>query len=107
MSIDKIRSYYGFTKMPFSKDISVSELFGYVGHKEAVARIDYLIDSDSIGVITGEVGSGKTVALRSAVSSIETSKYTVIYISNLSMGKKGIYTHIVTSLGEKPTFFLS
>ena len=37
MSIDKIRSYYGFTKMPFSKDISVSELFGYVGHKEAVA----------------------------------------------------------------------
>lgn len=23
------------------------------------------------------------------------------------MGKKGIYTHIVTSLGEKPTFFLS
>lgn len=36
MSIDKIRSYYGFTKMPFSKDISVSELFGYVGHKETV-----------------------------------------------------------------------
>ena len=107
MSIDKIRTYYGFSKMPFSKDISVSEFFCYMGHKEAVARIEYLIDSNSIGVVTGEVGSGKTVAVRAAVSSIEQSKYTVIYISNPSMGKKGIYTHIVASMGEKPTFFLS
>ncbi len=107
MSIDKIHSYFGFSKMPFGKDISPSELFQYSGHKEALARIKYLIESQAIGVITGEVGSGKTVAARSAISTAEASKYSVIYISNPSMGTKGIYMQIAASMGEQPKFFLS
>lgn len=107
MSIDKIHSYFGFSKMPFDKDISPSELFQSVGHKQAIARIKYLIDSQAIGVITGEVGSGKTVAVRSAISTAEASKYSVTYISNPSMGTKGIYMQLVSSMGEEPKFFLS
>ena len=107
MSIDKIHSYFGFSKMPFEKDISPSELFQSIGHKEATARIKYLVDSQAIGVITGEVGSGKTVAVRSAMSSSQSSKYSAIYISNPSIGARGIYTQIVASMGEEPKFFLS
>lgn len=107
MSIDQIRSYFGFTKMPFKKDLSPSELFSYSSHLEAKARISFLIEESSIGVITGEVGSGKTVALRSEINSLDLSRYNIIYIPDPLGGSRRIYSHIVTSLGEKPLMYNS
>ena len=37
-------------------------------HAEAVARVAWCIDEAVIGVVTGEVGSGKTVAVRAALA---------------------------------------
>lgn len=105
MSIALIRSHYGFTKMPFGKDISSGSLFGSISHLEAVARIGFLVQELAVGVITGEVGSGKTVAVRKAMSQLEPSTHSVIYASNPALGSKGIYNAIVTHLGEQPCFY--
>ena len=105
MSINLIRSHYGFTKMPFGKDISPSSLYGSASHLEAVARIGFLVDELAVGVVTGEVGSGKTVAVRKAMSQLEPSTHSVIYVSNPALGSKGIYSAIVTHLGEQPCFY--
>ena len=75
MSIDQIRSHFGFTKMPFQKDIPPSDLHFHQGHLEAVARIGFLVDELGIGMITGEVGSGKTAAVRKAMSLLEPSRH--------------------------------
>ena len=104
MSIDQIRPHFGFVKMPFSKDIAPSDLFSHQGHLEAVARIGFLVDELGIGVMTGEVGSGKTVAVRKAVSLLEPSRHSVIYLSNPALGTRGIYQQIVAHLGEQPHF---
>ncbi len=96
MSIDQIRSHFGFTKMPFTKDISPSDLHLHEGHLEAVARIGFLVDESAIGVITGEVGSGKTVAVRKAMSLLEPSRHSVVYLANPALGTKGIYAGIVS-----------
>ncbi len=39
-------------------------LHRHPGHAEAVARVSWCVDQHAIGVITGEVGAGKTVAIR-------------------------------------------
>ena len=58
----------------------------------------------TLGVITGEVSSGKTVAVRAATSSLDASRHTVNYLGNPAVGTRGIYHGIVTALGGVPRF---
>ena len=66
MTIDKLQAHYGFTKMPFRRDLAPGMLHRHAAHAEAAARIAWCISEHALGVITGEVGAGKTVALRAA-----------------------------------------
>ena len=99
MSIDQIRSHFGFTKMPFSKDLAPSMLHRHRAHQEALARIAFLVEEQAIGVLTGEVGSGKTVAARAAIAALEPSRHSVIYLANPAIGARGLYAEIVSRLG--------
>lgn len=104
MTIDQLRAHYGFSRMPFGKDLAPQMLFGSRGHKEAVARIAWLVSEAGIGVLTGEVGSGKTVAARAATSSLDAPRHSLIYLANPTVGARGIYTHIISALGGVPRF---
>jgi len=90
--------------MPFGKDLAPSMLHTHRSHAEAAARIAWCIDEAAIGVVTGEVGAGKTVAARAAVAALDTSRHTVIYIANPAVGARGLYAAIVTALGGTPRF---
>ena len=73
-------------------------------HAEAVARITWCISERGLGVVTGEVGAGKTVAVRAALASLDTSRHTIIYLGNPAIGSRGLYRYIVTALGGVPRF---
>ena len=104
MSIELLQAHYGFTPMPFGKDLAPNMLHHSTGHNEAVARIGWCIQERALGVITGEVGSGKTVATRAATAALDTSRNTLIYLGNPAIGARGIYHGIVTALGGVPRF---
>ena len=104
MSIELLQAHYGFTPMPFGKDLAPNMLHHSTGHNEAVARIGWCIQERALGVITGEVGSGKTVATRAATAALATSRNTLIYLGNPAIGARGIYHGIVTALGGVPRF---
>src|SRR5680860_474382 len=104
MSLAVIRPYFGFTREPFGSGLSPSALHPAASHSEARARISYLIETQSLGLLTVEVGSGKTTALRAAVSELDPSRHTVIYLPNPAVGIRGLYTEIITCLGETPRF---
>jgi type II secretory pathway predicted ATPase ExeA len=65
--IEKLQSYWGFTKMPIGKALAPSMLHRHTAHAEAVARIGWCVSERALGVITGEVGAGKTVAVLAAM----------------------------------------
>lgn len=50
------------------------------------------------------VGAGKTVAVRAALAGLDQSRTTVIYLANPSVGARGLYSTIVSSLGGTPRF---
>ena len=104
MSIAALRAHWGFTRTPFSKDLAPSMLHRHPGHAEAVARISWCVEEAAIGVITGEVGAGKTVAVRAALAELDSSRHTVIYLGNPAIGARGLYTAIVSHLGDVPRF---
>jgi type II secretory pathway predicted ATPase ExeA len=104
MSIDLLQAHYGFTRTPFGRDLAPGMLHKSAGHGEAVARISWCINDQALGVITGEVGSGKTVATRAATTALDASRHSVIYLGNPAVGARGIYAAIVTALGGVPRF---
>lgn len=104
MSIETMRAHWGFTRTPFTKELAPSMLFASRCHSEAVARIAWIICERSLGVVTGEVGAGKTVAARAATAALDGSRHTLIYLPNPVIGARGIYAEIVRALGESPRF---
>jgi type II secretory pathway predicted ATPase ExeA len=103
MSIERLQAHYGFTRMPFGRDLAPGMLHRHTAHNEALARISWCITERTIGVITGEVGAGKTVAVRTALATLDTSRYTIIYLPNPLIGVRGIHEAIVTTTGANPT----
>lgn len=79
MSISNLQSHYGFDRAPFSRSIPVQALHRHPGHREAIARIQWCVAQHQMGVITGEVGAGKTVAARAALAELEASRHQIIY----------------------------
>ena len=61
-------AHFGLTRTPFGKGIAAKDLFARDAHAEAVARISFCVVESALGVITGDVGAGKTVAVRAAVA---------------------------------------
>lgn len=99
-----LRAHWGFSRTPFTKDLAPSMLHRHPGHAEAVARIAWCVEEAAIGVVTGEVGAGKTVAVRAALSELDPSRHTVVYLGNPAVGARGLYMAIVARLGHVPRF---
>jgi type II secretory pathway predicted ATPase ExeA len=104
VSIDRLRSHYGFSRMPFGKDLALGMLHTHDAHAQAVARIQWCISEQAIGVISGECGAGKTVAARAAVAGLDASRHTILYLGTPGVGLRGIYGLIITTLGGTPRF---
>lgn len=102
--IEKLQAHYGFTRTPFGRGLAPQMLHRHGAHAEAVARIGWCIHERGLGVITGEVGAGKTVAVRAALTGLDASRHTIIYLGNPAVGGRGLYHCIVTALGGTPRF---
>jgi type II secretory pathway predicted ATPase ExeA len=100
--IEKLQGFYGFTRMPFGRDLAPGMLHRHHAHGEAVARITWCVTERRIGVITGEVGAGKTVAIRAALAALDPARHTIIYLPNPTIGVRGIHHQIVQALGGQP-----
>ena len=104
MTIDKLRAHYGFTRQPFGRDLAPGQIFASRTHQEAVARLRWLVDNTAIGLLTGEVGAGKTVAARTVLEGLDTSRHTIVYLPNPAIGDRGLHMHLVAALGGVPRF---
>ena len=104
MSIERLRAHYGFSRTPFGRDLAPGMLHRHRAHAEAVARITYLVQERALGVVTGEVGAGKTVAARAATSALDPTRHTIIYLANPAVGTRGVYQAIIRALGAVPRF---
>jgi type II secretory pathway predicted ATPase ExeA len=102
--LDKIQSFYGFSRMPFGRDLPPAQLFRHRGHVETVARLTWAVAAHAIAVLTGEVGAGKTVCVRAALAALDPSRHRPIYIPNPGIGTRGIAQQITHACGQTPRF---
>src|SRR4249920_4000865 len=97
-------AHCGLARTPLGKQIAARDLFARQAHAEAIARISFCVVESALGVVTGDVGAGKTVALRAAVAALDPTRHQIIYIANPAFGTRGLYVTIVRSLGAEPRY---
>src|SRR5262249_37220784 len=96
-------SFYGFTTEPFQNTPDLDFLFLSPNHKEALACIEYGIrQRKGFIAITGEVGVGKTIILRSYLTKVDANKQKTIYVLNPRVSFDSLLTTILKELGAEP-----
>mgnify|MGYP001335229439 CR=1 FL=1 len=94
------QEFYGFTSLPFSRTIPTKDLFPTAGQKELSARLTYLVRERGCGLVTGEIGSGKSTAVRAFAASLDFNRYLVMYLANPTTGITGLYRDLLLQLGD-------
>src|SRR6266700_2525494 len=80
LAIERLRAHYGFGRTPFGRDLAPGMLHPHRGHAEAIARIGFCTAEAALGVVCGEVGAGRTVAVRAAVATLDPVRHTIVYV---------------------------
>jgi len=93
------RKVYGLTRHPFEKDLTPEELFASGAAIELEARLQYLLKLRGIGLITGEVGSGKTCICRKVASTLHAGLYKVFYVPLTTGNVTDTYKSIAWEMG--------
>jgi type II secretory pathway predicted ATPase ExeA len=97
--VTMIEQHFGFQAIPFQKDVHADGLYLSSQLQELQARLDFLIRTRGIGLITGEVGSGKSTAVRRFCSGLDPSRYLVLYVSDSTLTPRMVYSRLLLMLG--------
>ena len=97
-----MNSYFSFTREPFSRELAPNEVFVSRGHQELLARLHHAIDTGSLAVITGQVGCGKSTAIRSCVHSLDASRYRYIYLASSALSPAEFYRSLLHQVNIRP-----
>ncbi len=91
--------HFAFTRLPFETLAETDELFESSARREAEARLGHLVDLRGIGLLTGEVGSGKTTVCRHLTAGLHPGLYRVHYVSLTTGNVLDMYKEIAWELG--------
>ncbi len=95
------RKYYGLTTDPFHITPDPSVLLLTESHRKAMGAIGYGVrDRKGFVVVTGEVGVGKTTALRACLDDLPADETKVIYIFDPKISSDALYATIIASLDK-------
>ena len=97
---------YGLEFNPFLKN-SKEILVETQEYKETMFRLNYLLATKGFGLLTGSAGRGKTTAVRSWASGLNTFLYKVVYSSLSTLTVNDFYRNLAlhSPLFEKQTTF--
>jgi len=93
------RQLFGFTRHPFGDKTATEDLFESASGAELHTRIEHLIELRGIGLVTGEVGGGKTTAVRKETAALHTGLYRVFYVCLSTGNTVDLYKTVAWELG--------
>ena len=93
------RTFFGFKKEPYGTDLELSEILKTPDLIAVKERFDYALRIGAMALVTGDIGSGKSTALRYAVGQLHPSEYTSFYITASSGSILELYRQLLGELG--------
>lgn len=89
---------------PFTKELAPTLCYESRGHQEAMARLKLMIEHRHLGVLTGEVGSGKSMLIRRLFITLESAVYLPIYLSMRRLTPRDFYGALLSQVGVEPAY---
>jgi len=97
--MNSYRPFFGFTREPFSTDLSLKDIMKTPELVAVCSRFDYAVSLGGVGVITGEIGSGKSTAVRFAQGRLHPSEFICLHIIATSGAILELYRQIAAAIG--------
>lgn len=98
MSASSYQMFFGLHRQPFVADLDRNHILETTDLLAAADRLEYAIGLGAIAMVTGEVGSGKSTALRWAAGRLHLSKYRVLWITATSGSILEFYRQLLAEL---------
>lgn len=96
------RTFFGFARPPFERDLPADQLFRAPALDELHARLIYLAETRSLGLVYSEPGCGKTTALRRFKEALHPDQVRVVYIHDTGVNAGDLYRQLALELGIEP-----
>ena len=98
-----LRSHFGFTGMPFTREVSVEDRWSWPHFDEVLGDLVRTIDQRQSAVLLAPAGAGKTALLRATVARLPEARYRVHYVKVTSIGKRDLCREMAAACGLAPT----
>jgi type II secretory pathway predicted ATPase ExeA len=105
MNPNTLKAYFGFLSEPFSKEIATKALFISEQLKALFERLQHFMVRRGIALVTGEVGAGKSTALRAFTETLDKNHQAIVYIDDPTLGLRGMFNSIARQLNLNTKFF--
>lgn len=90
---------FGFTHLPFHRDLDSAQLFRDPDLDELHARLCFLVEHRALGLLTGEPGCGKSTALRRLRDELHPEQVQILYLSDTLGTARDLCALIALELG--------
>ncbi|MBT3275462.1 MAG: AAA family ATPase [Spirochaetales bacterium] len=97
-----IRNHFGFSKLPFGKDIFLDDVFETDTITQATAMLELGLGSEDIMVLTGPIGCGKSLIIRYAAHSFDPNSYQIIYLRGSLINASEVFKLILQGMKVDP-----
>lgn len=94
-----LKSYFGFSKVPFTKYMWASKMFDAKAQQELVQGLHLWLETRGISLIYGPPGVGKSISLRRFKADIDARRFEVFYLFNLRITPTGFLRSLSRTLG--------
>lgn len=98
-------AYFGFKKTPFSDSPDAKQLFASEAWNQVKARLQFLVEHHGAGLLTGEVGAGKSTAARTFSAGLNPSLYKILYLHWTSGSALDLLRQMALELGIEPAHY--
>ena len=94
------QAYWGLQRTPFSDEAARQSLATSPGHNEALARLDFLVESRSrLGLLLGPSGSGKSLVLAELARRTERKGAAVVLVRSAAAEASQLRSQLAIGLG--------
>lgn len=95
---------YGLQTTPFTRTLNTDDILATASVKELHARLALTVRERGIALVTGEVGSGKSTAVRAFLAGLDPNRHTVLALTLPLTSPSALYRQLLMALNHPIPF---
>lgn len=95
-------TFFKMKVQPFTERVTIEQILKDERIAQGLARLQYMASFETIALITGQTGVGKSILIKLFLSTLPQNQYLPVYIHFTHLRASSLFKLIVSGLGEYP-----